>query len=91
MEYCVTLAHRGVLFLDELPEFGHTALESLRQPMEDHVVTISRAQWNVTFPCNFMLVGAMNPVPAASMATPRRSAAVRRPWCLSTRGVSAGP
>ena len=52
----ITLAHRGVLFLDELPEFGHNALESLRQPLEDHVVTISRAQWNVTFPCNFMPV-----------------------------------
>ena len=44
MEYCVTRPHRGVLFLDELPEFGHTLLEVLRQPMEDKVVTISRAR-----------------------------------------------
>ncbi len=59
----VTLSHRGVLFLDELPEFGHGMLEVLRQPMEDKVVTISRAQGTVTFPANFMLVAAMNPCP----------------------------
>ena len=50
----ITLSHRGVLFLDELPEFGHTVLEVLRQPIEDKVVTISRAQGTVTFPANFM-------------------------------------
>ena len=68
----ITLAHRGVLFLDELPEFGHNALESLRQPLEDHVVTISRAQWNVTFPCNFMLLGAMNPCPCGFYGDPKK-------------------
>jgi magnesium chelatase family protein len=59
----ITLSHRGVLFLDELPEFPHSVLESIRQPMEDGVVTVSRAQGTVTFPANFTLVGAMNPCP----------------------------
>lgn len=57
----ITLSHRGVLFLDELPEFGHAGLEVLRQPLEDKVVTISRAQGTITFPASFTLVAAMNP------------------------------
>lgn len=66
----ITLSHRGVLFLDELPEFGHNNLEVLRQPLEDRVVTVTRAQGSFTFPANFMLVGAMNPCPCGFFGDP---------------------
>ncbi len=57
----ITLSHRGVLFLNELPEFGHTVLEVLRQPLEDNVLSISRALGTITDPASFMMVAAMNP------------------------------
>ncbi len=68
----ISLSHRGVLFLDELPEFGHSLLEVLRQPLEDKVVTISRSQGSATFPANFMLVGALNPCPCGYYGDPTR-------------------
>ncbi len=67
----VTLAHNGVLFLDELPEFRRNVLEVMRQPMEDGVVTISRAATSLTFPAAFLLIGAMNPCPCGFFGDPR--------------------
>lgn len=66
----ISLAHRGVLFLDEFPEFSSRAIEVMRQPMEDKVVTISRAQGSLTFSANFQLVAAMNPCPCGYYGDP---------------------
>jgi magnesium chelatase family protein len=66
----ISLAHRGVLFLDELPEFGTRLLEMLRQPMEDKQLTIARSAGSLTFPSNFMLIGSMNPCPCGWYGDP---------------------
>ena len=62
----ISLAHNGVLYLDEMPEYPRTALESLRQPLEDRIVTVSRARMTVQYPSSFMLVGSMNPCPCGN-------------------------
>ncbi|MEM4326492.1 MAG: ATP-binding protein, partial [Candidatus Pacearchaeota archaeon] len=68
----ITLAHRGVLFLDELPEFARRALETLRTVIEERRVVISRAQRTATFPANFQLISAMNPCPCGNFKNPKK-------------------
>jgi magnesium chelatase family protein len=68
----ISMAHNGVLFLDELPEFNRRTLEVLRQPLEDGYVTIARATQTSTFPANFILIAALNPCPCGYRSDPRR-------------------
>lgn len=87
----VTLAHHGILFLDELPEFSRHALEVLRQPLEDRAVTISRAQGHFTFPTQFIFVGAMNPCPCSYLGHPEKICRDSELQIQKYRGKISGP
>jgi len=87
----ISLAHLGVLFLDELPEFGLRTLEVLRQPLEDKFVTISRATGALAFPSNFMLIGAMNPCPCGYFGDPTHACTCSRGLVESYQKRISGP
>ena len=87
----ISLAHRGVLFLDEFPEFPRSVLEALRQPLEDGVVTISRASGSLTFPCRFLLVAASNPCPCGYLGHPKKRCTCFPGAILKYRKRLSGP
>ena len=87
----ISFSHNGVLFLDELPEFDRRTLEVLRQPLEDSVVTISRAMASTTFPSDFMLVAALNPCPCGYRSDPRRSCNCTGPQVERYMSKISGP
>ncbi|MCP4400100.1 MAG: YifB family Mg chelatase-like AAA ATPase, partial [bacterium] len=87
----VSLAHNGVLFLDELPEFNRNALEVMRQPLEDAEVTISRALMSLTYPSRFMLVSAMNPCPCGFLGDPTRKCTCAPPAVQRYMARISGP
>ncbi len=87
----ISKAHNGILFLDELPEFNRKTLEVMRQPLEDGVVTISRALRSTTFPADFMLIAAANPCPCGYRSDPRRSCNCTPPQIEKYMSKISGP
>lgn len=87
----ITLSHRGILFLDEFSEFSRSVLESLRQPLEDGVVTVSRARGHITYPAKFILVASQNPCPCGYFGDPERQCACTPTQIIKYRKRVSGP
>ncbi len=87
----VSLAHLGVLFFDELPEYRREVLEALRQPLEDKVVTVTRAAATITYPADFMFIGSMNPCPCGNYGDPQQECRCSPPQIFKYRSKLSGP
>ena len=87
----ISLSHRGVLFLDEFPEFSRSVLENLRQPLEDGIITVSRAQGTLEFPARFTLVAAMNPCPCGNATDPEKACSCSPAGIIKYQRKISGP
>ncbi len=87
----ISLAHNGVLFLDEMPEYNRSTLEALRQPLEDGVITVSRAAGTITYPANVMLCGSMNPCPCGNYGSPDKVCTCSPAQIAKYRSKLSGP